>query len=142
MQPNVRPRRSIPRPYRTGPQLLALYTQDVSSGNFTESQLISIYGRKPWFLIHPNAAPPFGAFRIAVKDLQGRGYNFPDTDANEVHVCLPKSDYKRTENRPAELPIPGELVILETGPQFVVTSLDLGGRKLSNTAILRVEWLF
>jgi hypothetical protein len=142
MQPNARPRRSIPKPYRTGVQLLALYNQDVSSGNFTEKQLIAIYGRRPWFVIHPYAAPAFGAFIVAIRDVLGRGYNFPDTDPNEVHVCLPKADYKRTDNRPVELPVPGEMIVFQDGRQVIVESIDLGGRKLPNTAILHVQWLF
>jgi hypothetical protein len=142
MQATVKPRRSIPPPYLTGQQLLAVYTRDVASGNFTEQQLITIYGRKPWFLIHPNAAPVYSHFRIAVEDEQGRGYNFPNTDVEEVHVRLPRATPRATEDRANQLPIVGERIVLKDGDrQFIVTSVDLGGRKHPTTAILHVEWL-
>jgi hypothetical protein len=119
-----------------------MYTRDVSSAEFSENQLIVLYGKRPWFLRHPNAAPPYNHFRIAAEDEHGRGYNFPRTDPDEVHVRLPRANPRATEDRSSQLPIPGERIILrEDSREFVVVSIDLGGRKLPNTAILHVEWL-
>lgn len=119
-----------------------MYTRDVSGGGATEAELINRYGKRPWFLKEPNAAPPYAAFEISAKDSRGRGYNFPNTEPSEVHVRLPKAKARRTENRPAELPAVGEVVELaEGGGEFRVVSVDLGGRVHPNTAILSVEWI-
>jgi hypothetical protein len=139
----ARGRRSIPPPYYTGEQLLAMYTRDISGGTYTADQIRLKYGKKPWFLKHPTAAPPYSAFKIAAEDTRGRGYNFPSTDSSAVHVRLPKARARRTENRAAELPVVGEVISLTTEEQeFKVLSVDTGGRKNPNTAILHVEWFF
>jgi hypothetical protein len=143
MPATVRARRSIPPPYYTGEQLLAMYTRDVSTGGYTPEQILAKYGTRPWFLKHPTAAPPYSAFKIAAEDTKGRGYNFPSTNNDEVHVRLPKARPRRTENRAAELPTVDEVVDLADGVgQFKVLSVDTGGRVHPNTAILRVLWFF
>ena len=119
-----------------------MYTKDVSRGTFTEAQLIKRYGKRPWFLKEPNAAPPYYALKIASVDTLGRGYNFPGGLPSEVHVRLPKASSRRTENRPAELPTVGETIhLLDDDGKFSVLSVNLGGRVYPNTAILTVEWL-
>ena len=119
-----------------------MYTRDVFEAGHTEAELINRYGKRPWFLREPNAAPPASAFKIATKDTEGRGYNFPNTDPSEVHVRLPTAKSRRTENRMAELPMVGENVqLIEEAGEFKVLTVDLGGRKHPNTAILRVQWM-
>lgn len=121
-------------------QLLEQYNRAVDSG-LSQTLLNERYGRRPWFLIDPHRPPPYSKFHIAVKDKEGRGYNFPMNEPNTVHVRTPKSKPNRGVGDPhVEIPEPDETVQLLDGRSFVVLETIAYLHKRTNTAILHVRW--
>jgi hypothetical protein len=91
-----------------------------------------------WFVNTPNYAPPIGYYAPQERDLQGRGYNFPEDRPDIFYVQLPKAKPKSTTDRSTTFPNPGSIIELVGGRRFLVINIDIP-QKRTNTATVFIQ---